>query len=267
MRPVAYSPRRIRVVERPAVTENRSRVGDDANTLAAQLADAARAAAQDRPLPQDDGLPGRRALLLDQYPLWHEAVELVLKRLDVEVISRHTDPDDALAAVQEQAPDLLITDVDVPGRADGPTLIRLARTRRPTLRIVVLTLAEDPERIHAAFAAGADAYVLKAAHPDDLATAIRQSFTHSVYLAAPPAGAASHDTSPLTAREIEILRLVAEGYSNRRLAELLSVSEPTVKFHLTNVYRKLGVGNRTEASRWAQRQGILAAGGRRDRSS
>jgi DNA-binding NarL/FixJ family response regulator len=238
-------------------------VGDEAKTLAAQLADAARAAVNDRP-PQDSALPGRRALLFDQYPLWHEAVELVLHRLEIEVVGRHVDPDEALAAIRSETPDLLITDVDVPGRADGPTFIRLARTRRPTLRIVVLTLAEDPERIHSALSAGADAYVLKAAHPDDLATAVRQSFTHSVYLAAPPAAATSYDSNPLTAREIEILRLVAEGYSNRRLAELLSVSEPTVKFHLTNVYRKLGVGNRTEASRWAQRHGMLAAA-RRER--
>jgi DNA-binding NarL/FixJ family response regulator len=242
-------------------------VGDDANTLAAQLADAARAAANDQPLQRDAGLPGRRALLLDQYPLWHEAVELVLRRLEIDVVGRHVDPDEALSAIRSEAPDLLITDVDVPGRADGPTFIRLARTRRPTLRIVVLTLSEDPERIQAALAAGADAYVLKAAHPADLATAVRQSFTHSLYLAAPPAAATLHESSPLTVREIEILRLVAEGYSNRRLAELLSVSEPTVKFHLTNVYRKLGVGNRTEASRWAQRHGVLAAAGRRERSA
>jgi DNA-binding NarL/FixJ family response regulator len=240
-------------------------VGDDANTLAAQLADAALAAANDRPLQQDASLTGRRAILLDQYPLWHEAVELVLRRLEIDVVGRHVDPDEALSAIRSETPDLLVTDVDVPGRADGPMFIRLARTRRPTLHIVVLTLADDPERIQAALSAGADAYVLKAAHPDDLATAVRQSFTHSLYLSPPPAVAAAHETSPLTAREVEILRLVAEGYSNRRLAELLSVSEPTVKFHLTNVYRKLGVGNRTEASRWAQRHGILAATGRRDR--
>ena len=240
-------------------------MGDYANTLAAKLADAARAAANDESLQHPAGLAGRRAILLDQHPLWHEAVELVLRRLEVDVVARHVDADEALAALKSETPDLLVTDVDLPGRADGPTFIRLARTRRPMLRIVVLTLSEDPERIQGALSAGADAYVLKAAHPDDLATAVRQSFTHSLYLAPPPAVAASHHSSPLTAREVEILRLVAEGYSNRRLAELLSVSEPTVKFHLTNVYRKLGVGNRTEASRWAQRHGILAATGRRDR--
>ena len=231
---------------------------DEANTLAVQLADAARQASRGERLPSDDGLPGRSALLFDQHPLWHEAVELVLRRLDMEVVGRHVEADRALDAIKVEAPDLLVTDIDVPGRADGPTFIRLARTRRPTLRIVVLTLSDEPERIHAALAAGADAYVLKAAHPEDLATAVRQSFTHSMYLAAPPT-ATPQEANPLTGREVEILRLVAEGYSNRRLAELLSVSEPTVKFHLTNVYRKLGVGNRTEASRWAQRNGVLMA--------
>jgi DNA-binding NarL/FixJ family response regulator len=238
-------------------------VQHDANTLAVQLADAARQASRDDHSTRDAVLPGRRALLVDQHPLWHEAVELVLRRLEMEVAGRFVDADSALAALEEDSADLLVVDVDVGGSSDGIGLVRLARTRRPTIRIIVLTLDESPARVHSALTAGADAYVLKAAHPDDLATAVRQSFTHSMYLAAPPAGL-PHETTPLTGREVEILRLVAEGYSNRRLAEILSVSEPTVKFHLTNVYRKLGVGNRTEASRWAQRHGLLAATTRRD---
>jgi DNA-binding NarL/FixJ family response regulator len=193
--------------------------------------------------------------------LWTTPADLC--RLEVEVAGRFIDADSAMAALDEDSADLLVVDVDVGGTSDGIGLVRLARTRRPTIRIVVLTLDDSPARVHSALTAGADAYVLKAAHPDDLATAVRQSFTHSMYLAAPPAGL-SHETTPLTACEVEILRLVAEGYSNRRLAEILSVSEPTVKFHLTNVYRKLGVGNRTEASRWAQRHGLLAATTRRD---
>jgi DNA-binding NarL/FixJ family response regulator len=232
-------------------------VQDDANTLAVQLADAAREAGRSGRDLHEAALPGRRALLVDQHPLWHEAVELVLRRLEVEVVGRFVDPEDALSALDDEAADLLVVDVEAAGGGDGIGFVRIARTRRPTLRIIVLTLDESPERVHAALTAGADAYVLKAAHPEDLATAVRQSFTHSIYLAAPPAGSPS-ENNPLTAREIEILRLVAEGYSNRRLAELLSVSEPTVKFHLTNVYRKLGVANRTEASRWAQRHGLLA---------
>lgn len=231
---------------------------DDANTLAVQLADAARQASRDDDATRSAVLHGRRALLVDQHPLWHEAVDLVLRRLDMEVAGRFVDADSAIEALEDDGADLLVLDIDIGGSSDGMGLVRVARTRRPTIRIVVLTLDDSPAQVHAALTAGADAYVLKAAHPDDLATAVRQSFTHSVYLAPPPTGL-PHETTPLTGREIEILRLVAEGYSNRRLAELLSVSEPTVKFHLTNVYRKLRVGNRTEASRWAQRHGLLAA--------
>ena len=238
-------------------------MADEADTLATRLAAAAREAAGDarRDLPT---LAGRSAVLLDQHPLWHDAVELVLQRLEVTVVGRHADADEAFATIAARTPDLLVTDLDLAAGVDGPAFVRLVRERHPSLRVVVLTLGEQPEVVNAALAAGADAYVLKAAHPDDLATAVRQSFWHSVYLAAPQEGASP--SAPLTAREIEILRLVAEGYSNRRLAELLAVSEPTVKFHLTNVYRKLGVANRTEASRWAQRQGILG-GPRRQRAS
>jgi len=104
--------------------------------------------------------------------------------------------------------------------------------------------------------------VLKTAHPDDLTSAIRQAFEHSIYLAgvrptaAPPAP--QLDDSPgLTRRELEILQLVAEGHSNAELARMLWVTEQTVKFHLSNIYRKLDVANRTEASRWAQLHGLL----------
>ena len=117
---------------------------------------------------------------------------------------------------------------------------------------------EDHEHIDAAFAAGADAYVVKTAHPDDLSLAVRQAFEHSVYLAHARPAPPPLDNSPgLTRREIEILQLVAEGQSNASVAKMLWVTEQTVKFHLSNIYRKLGVANRTEASRWAQLQGLL----------
>jgi DNA-binding NarL/FixJ family response regulator len=130
----------------------------------------------------------------------------------------------------------------------------------------VLSAYDDTEHIDAALAAGAIAYVLKTAHPDDFAAAIRQSFEHSVFKAgthAPPPHTETAefggDTRGLTRRELEILRLVAEGHSNAQLAKMLWVTEQTVKFHLSNIYRKLDVSNRTEASRWAQVQGLLPA--------
>ena len=119
--------------------------------------------------------------------------------------------------------------------------------------------------IDAALVAGVSAYVVKTAHPEDLASAVRQAFSHSVYLAGrrnlapapvePKVEAA--DEPGLTRRELEILRLVAEGQSNAQLARMLWVNEQTVKFHLSNIYRKLDVANRTEASRWAQIHGLL----------
>ena len=109
---------------------------------------------------------------------------------------------------------------------------------------------------------------MKTAHPDDVASAVRQAFDHSVYLAGSPrpiGGGAAPAQAPaaespvgLTRRELEILRLVAEGHSNSQLARMLWVTEQTVKFHLSNIYRKLGVANRTEASRWAQLNGLLS---------
>jgi DNA-binding NarL/FixJ family response regulator len=108
------------------------------------------------------------------------------------------------------------------------------------------------------------AFVVKKAHPDDLAVAVRQAYEHSIFLPGwtsetEPAFADRPDHPDLTRRELEILRLVAEGHSNADVAKMLWVTEQTVKFHLSNIYRKLAVGNRTEASRWAQVHGLLSA--------
>jgi DNA-binding NarL/FixJ family response regulator len=147
--------------------------------------------------------------------------------------------------------------------------VRRAREMVPGIKTIVLSMYDDQEHIDAAFAAGADAYVLKIAHPDDLTSAVRQAFEHSIYLAggraAPAAAAPAPQNAPgLTRRELEILQLVAEGQSNAQVARTLWVTEQTVKFHLSNIYRKLGVSNRTEASRWAQLQGLLGTPGLRE---
>jgi DNA-binding NarL/FixJ family response regulator len=202
----------------------------------------------------------RTAVLLDQHPLWHEAVKPVLERLEVEVIAETTTPEEALELVAEHRPDILLLDIDFSeDGTDGIALIREARGREPELRVIVLSLYASPHEVEAAFSAGASAYVLKSVHPDDLATAVRQAFRPSIYLPGwkPPSQATGDRSKLLTERELEIVRLVGEGHSNRELAQMLWVTEQTVKFHLTNVYRKLGVSNRTEASRWAQGQGLL----------
>ena len=133
----------------------------------------------------------------------------------------------------------------------------------PSLKAVVVAASEDRQRVDAALAAGAVAYVLKRAHPDDVAAAFRQVFTRSLYLAGEylpelrSLPAAEEDDAGLTPREHQILRLVAEGNTNGDVARRLWVTEQTVKFHLANVFRKLDVSNRTQASRWAHAHGLV----------
>jgi DNA-binding NarL/FixJ family response regulator len=210
--------------------------------------------------------PDRRtAVLVDQHPLWLDTVAQVVSRVGVEVVGKATSSTTALALVEEAQPRLLITGIKMANdEIDGITLVRKALERAAGLKAIVLSMYDDPQHIDAAFAAGAAAYVLKTAHPDDLTSAIRQAFDHSIYLAgvrpaAAPAPAAVDDSPGLTRRELEILQLVAEGHSNAELARMLWVTEQTVKFHLSNIYRKLNVSNRTEASRWAQLRGLLSS--------
>jgi len=207
----------------------------------------------------------RTTVLVDEHPLWIETVQRVVESLGVEVVGKATRSSDALHLLAEHAPQLLITGVRMPEQElDGIALVREALARAPQMKAIVLSMFEDQKYVEAAFAAGASAYVLKSTHPDDLKSAIRQAFDPSVYFAA---DVRSNDPYPyeiptedpgLTRRELEILQLVAMGHSNAQLAKMLWVTEQTVKFHLSNIYRKLNVANRTEAGRWAQVHGLLA---------
>ena len=211
---------------------------------------------------------GRTAVISDQHPLWLEAVRPVVAELGIDVVGQTTSGREALRLVVEQGADVLVTGISMPeGDLDGIEVVRQCMERLPALRAVVLTSFSDSKHIDAALAAGAVAYVIKTAHPEDLRAAIRQAFAHSVYLPGSRPAAAqaprvtAEDLPDLTRRELEILQLVSEGHSNTQLAKMLWVTEQTVKFHLSNVYRKLDVSNRTEASRWAQLHGLLPAPG------
>jgi DNA-binding NarL/FixJ family response regulator len=206
----------------------------------------------------------RTAVLLDRQALWLEALEGILARIDVQVAGKATAPARALELIAQHRPDVFLTGVEMAeGEMDGITCIAQARMSVPDLRVVVVSSLTGIEHIDRALAAGAAAYVVKTAHPDDLATAVRQAFQPSVYFPTPRSTSVGrHQDEPhvlrLTPREREILRLVAEGHSNADVARMLWIAEQTVKFHLSNIYRKLNVSNRTEASRWAQLHGLLA---------
>lgn len=211
----------------------------------------------------------RTAVVLDDQPLWLDALEQLLIRANVRVVGKTTEAETALALVDEHRPDVFITSTEAAKLPDGGIrCIARAHQRWPELKSVVLAPDYDARQIEAAFAAGASVYCIKRAAVDDLAVAIRQAFDHSIFLASshdlqlparvPNGGAGRAETiNVLTRREVEILRLVAEGHSNSALAKMLWVTEQTVKFHLANIYRKLDVANRTEASRWAHLNGML----------
>jgi DNA-binding NarL/FixJ family response regulator len=216
-------------------------------------------------------LSARTAVIVDGHPLWLDALESLLKRLQVQVVGRATQAQDAGRLIAEHAPDVLVTDYSAVARTGDPSTnwsaLAQARAANPDVKCIVLSEADDPRERELAFAAGATVFCVKRTEPDDLAAAIRQSFDNSIHFCRPELRLAEapqpapklvgEDLPELTKREVEILRLVAEGHSNSQLARMLWVTEQTVKFHLSNIYRKLNVANRTEASRWAQRQGML----------
>src|SRR5438445_4625459 len=222
----------------------------------------------------------RTVVLADQHPLWTAAVERIVKGLGMEVVGRTTSSNEALELVQQHQCDVLVTSVTMPsGEPNGIELTAKAVARVPSLKVIVLTSDDDPRQIDAAFRAGAVAYVVKTADADELGAVIQQAFSDSIFLpsllpdpapdptvpAPPPrvipvvpSGTQKIGGIDLTPREVEILQLVAQGLSNSELADRLRVSDQTVKFHLSNVYRKLHVESRAKASRWAAVHGLLS---------
>jgi DNA-binding NarL/FixJ family response regulator len=207
------------------------------------------------------------SIVLDPHPLTLDAVVRVLEELGFSVLMKTSAPTEALEAVLGQAVSILILDNETQdAERDGLSCLTQVTAEAPETRSIVLTAQTDPRLIDAVFDAGAEAYVVKTVQPQDLAAVIRQAFEQSVYLPSlhrcePGSTWSERSEEPampqLTRRELEILGLVAQGHSNAELAKMLWVTEQTVKFHLSNIYRKLGVTNRTEASHWAHVQGLL----------
>ena len=199
----------------------------------------------------------RSGIILDDHPLWLEALELLLRDVGVDVVARATSAEAAFELLAEHKPDLFVADLHLNGGLGGAACVRESVRRFPSLNVIVLSGYDDSDSIDEALSAGASAFVSKSAVPEELGSAVRQVFSHSVFLPKqhPPRvhrPSRQSDRLPgLTRREAEVLALVAEGYANGRVASMLWVTEQTVKFHLSNIYRKLGVANRTEATHWA----------------
>jgi DNA-binding NarL/FixJ family response regulator len=164
-----------------------------------------------------------------------------------------------LPLVRRLKPDLVLLDLRMP-QMDGLTCLTKIRKEFPDMKVAMLSVSQDPELIQTALKRGANAYIVKSIDPDDLAGALRQALEGNVFTTAgiteDPGERAAKDAG-LTDRELGIIRAVARGLSNEAISKELWVAEQTVKFHLTNIYRKLGVTNRTEAARYAFEQGLV----------
>jgi DNA-binding NarL/FixJ family response regulator len=161
---------------------------------------------------------------------------------------------DALAKLK---PDVVLVD-DMQEKENALARLREISDEAPEAKTLLLTLQMEPAWLDDAFEAGAQAVVSKTVHPVSLGTLLREISHGNVVHRYEKRAPVVEDDCPLTDRELEILRLVAEGYTNGRIARELWVTEQTVKFHLSNTYRKLGVANRTEASRYAYMHNLVA---------
>jgi two-component system nitrate/nitrite response regulator NarL len=176
-----------------------------------------------------------------------------------EVVGEAASCEAALRLVDRLAPDLVLLDLEMPGLSGLVCLDRIV-TEHPPTKVVVWSERSDPEQIEVAFKHGAHGYLVKNIDVIDLASAIRQAVNGTAYhaLGLPAMGAETEAAAVgLTDRELTIVRAVARGMSNRAIGKQLFVTEQTIKFHMTNVFRKLGFENRTEVARWAHARGLF----------
>ena len=203
------------------------------------------------------------AVILDSYPLWLEALQRLLAEIGVTTVGKTASPNSALGMLDQHHPDLVVADVDLLGEHTRLRWIESALSSSGGARLIVLGPRSESGLVSEVLAAGAHAYVENTMDSTELALVVKQVFDQSIFFApvVPHRSAVGRSpgqpTNTLTRREWQILTLVSEGMSNAEIAQRLWVTEQTVKFHLSNVYRKLGVSNRTQASRWVRINGIV----------
>jgi NarL family two-component system response regulator LiaR len=208
-----------------------------------------------------------RVLIADDHAVVRQGLKTFLElQDDIEVVEDVADGEAAVAAVEREAPDVVLMDLVMPGM-DGVEAIRRIKEGRPQARVLVLSSFLDDERLFPAVRAGAAGYLLKDVEPRELVKAIRtvhggEALLHPAVaarlmdeFAAVPAPEPNADG--LTGREREVLTLIARGLPNKLIARELAISEKTVKAHVSSILGKLGVSDRTQAALYAVRSGLV----------
>ena len=202
-----------------------------------------------------------RVLIADDHPLILAGIKRALEEDDqFEVVAEARVGSQVLPLVSQTQPDLALLDLRMP-EMDGLACLDRIRKEHPKVKVVILSVSTDPEVVQTVLNHGAAAYVVKSVNPIDLSSALRQALEGTVFSAVGlPEKTAQQDAvkaAGLTDRETTILKALARGLSNEAIGKELWVAQQTVKFHLTNIYRKLDVKNRTEAARYAYEHGLI----------
>ena len=204
-----------------------------------------------------------RVLVADDHPLFREGVVHSLSaEPDMHIVAQAASGEEALRLARDLLPDVVLLDIAMPGW-DGLATAAKITTACPATKIVMLTVMEDEDKLLAAFKAGARGYVLKGVSARELAGVVRASAHGDVYvspslaagmLMALTRGRPADPLEELTERELEILKLVGQGLTNRKIGDHLHLSEKTIKHYITNILQKLQVRSRVEAALVAARR-------------
>ncbi len=202
-------------------------------------------------------------LIADDHPFVRHGLRTYLDTLDdLEVAGEAADGAEAVELAGRLLPDVVLMDLVMP-ELDGVEATRKIREASPSTKVIVLTSFADDEKVFPAIKAGAAGYLLKDVHPAELAEAVRKASRGEALLAPSVAARLMQEVagerpaaSGLTERELEVLRLIARGMSNKQIAHELVVSEKTVKTHVSNILAKLHLADRTQAALYAVREGI-----------
>lgn len=208
--------------------------------------------------------PTKRLMVVADNSLIVEAIAIGLRKSGAFKLLGHVNARvGSIEAIVEAGPDVVLVD-DLDASEESVELVAKIKAADERVAVIVLSTSMDPPWLDAIFSAGATGAISKATHPAALATLVRETIDgHVVHVYKSPgagsvgAAVVAGDQTPLTSRELEVLQLVAGGATNGEIAQKLWVTEQTVKFHLSNVYRKLEVGNRTEASHYAHVNGLV----------
>ncbi|MCF2903576.1 response regulator transcription factor [Octadecabacter sp. CECT 8868] len=207
-----------------------------------------------------------RVVIVDDHPMVAEGIQAILETYDdLEIVGVLSNGQDAIDQVQDLSPDVMLLDLNMPG-VSGLSAIEIILERRPQTHILILSMHDSPEYISTALNHGAKGYVLKDVPTEEIKTAIDTVLGGGEYLCTGARGSLKPRTTdgrePLTSREQEILLELAQGKSNKDVAEGLHISVRTVETHRKNIKRKLGISSTAGLTRYAMEHGVLQGTGR-----